>query len=227
MPLDQTIEDITKSIFSFLVELFPASMLLEGMRLYTNVSTTLGTAYKQLSKTTRAVKQSFESPVLAFFKYGSSYIPMPIHEHTNYSSLPDWVYTVDTNEFTIPNTEEIHMRAFHLPYISASLLHKYDSTETVLGDLSDWLGEQIVYAPEGIVPLQVLVSAWMYTNVPPTLLVNYKDLYLKTMNDSAEECIYSVETGEEVEEGEIVESVGASNVAAATVLADAVAPSEA
>jgi hypothetical protein len=225
MSLDQRIEDITKSIFRFLVELFPASVLLEGLRLYTNVSTTLGTAYKQLCKTRRAVKQSFESPVLAFFKYGSTYIPMPIHGNTNYSSLPDWVYTIDTNEFTIPNTEEIHMRAFHPPYISASLIHRYGSTETVLGDLSEWLGEQTVYAPDGIVPLQVLVSAWMYTNVPPTLLVHYKDLYLKTMNDSAEECIYSVETGEEVEEGEIVESVGASN--AMTAAADAVAPSEA
>ena len=204
MPIDQQIDAISNSIFSFILWLFPVSTLLQGLNIYTKLSDNISAFYTQFCITASAIKYSFDSPVLAFFKYGTIYIPIPIYNNTQYSTLPSWIYTFDRREFTIPNTELIHMRASRLPYISAVLTHKTDSTESVLGDLSDWLGEQTVYAPDGAVPLQILVATWMYTKDPPTLLMNYKDMYLKTMDDSAEEHTYNVETEQEIEEGEII-----------------------
>lgn len=204
MPIDETIGALSNSIFKFILWVFPSSVLLGALNIYTTIIAHINLFYEQMSKTIEAVKYSFDSPVLAFFKYDTTYVPMPIHENTRYSMLPSWIYTVQTKEFTIPNTGSIQMRGAHLPYISAVLVHKIGTTETVLGDLSEWLGDQIVYAPEGNIPLQVLVATWLYINDPPTLLMNYKNLYLKTMNESAEECTYAVETEQPVEEGELV-----------------------
>jgi hypothetical protein len=222
MPIDETIEALSNSIFKFILWVFPSSVLLGALNIYTTIIAHINLFYEQMCKTIDAVKCSFDSPVLAFFKYGATHVPMPIHENTRYSMLPSWIYTVQTKEFTIPNTEQIQMRGAHLPYISAVLVHKIGSTETILGDLSEWLGDQIVYAPEGSIPLQVLVATWLYINTPPTLLMNYNNLYLKTMNESAEECTYAVETEQPVEEGELVGGLGGESNAATTS-----APSEA
>jgi hypothetical protein len=221
MPIDETIEALSNSIFKFILWVFPSSVLLGALDVYTSTRAYIHSSYVQACKTVESVKNSFDSPILAFFKYGDIHVPMPILESTRYSTLPSWVYAIHRKEFTIPNTEEIQIRGVHLPYISAVLVHKVGPVETILGDLSEWLGEQTVYAPEGSVPLQILVAAWMYVNEPPTLLMNYKDLYLKTMNESAEECTYSVETEQSIEEGELV---GGSNASAAAVVS---APSEA
>jgi hypothetical protein len=206
MPIDQTIEAISNSIFSFILWLLPTSVISKSVSFYISTTETIYNVYSQICKTTTAIKDSFDSPILAFFKYDKMHLPVIINSSTQYSTLPSWIYTVDSKEFTIPNTEEIQIRAFRLPFLSATLVHKKNDVETVLGDMSEWIGEQTVFAPDGTVPLQVLVGAWMYTKEPPTLLMSYADLFLKTMNEMAEEQVYHVLTEKEVEEGEVIET---------------------
>lgn len=205
MPIDQTIEAISNSIFSFVLWLLPTSVISKSISVYLTTTETLSKVYSQVCKTSGAIKDSFDSPLLAFFKYDSLYLPVVVNSNAQYSTLPSWTYTADTKEFTIPNTEEIQIRAFRLPFLSASLVYKKNGTETVIGDMSEWIGEQTVYAPDGTVPLQVLVGAWMYSKEPPTLLMSYDNLFLKTMNELAEEQTYHVLTEKEIEDGEIIE----------------------
>jgi hypothetical protein len=206
MPIDQTIEAISNSFFSFVLWLLPTSVISKSVSVYLSTTETIHTIYSQVCKTTGAIRESFDSPLLAFFKYNNTHLPIVVNTNAQYSTLPSWVYTVESKEFTIPNTEEIQIRPFRLPFLSATLIHKKNGVETVLGDMSEWIGEQTVYAPDGTVPLQVLVGAWMYSKEPPTLLMSYDDLFLKTMNEMAEEQMYYVLTEKEVEEGEIPET---------------------
>jgi hypothetical protein len=205
MPIDQHIEAISNSVFSFLLWLLPTSLISSSVSFYIISKEFLQNTYSQVCKTTSAIKDSFDPPLLAFFKYTDLYLPVVVNGNAQYSTLPSWVYNVEAKEFTIPNTEEIQMRACRLPFLSASLVHRKDGHETELGDLSEWLGEQNVYGPDGVIPLQVLVGAWMYSKQPPTLLMNYDNLYLKTMNELAEEFTFCVRTEKEIEEGEVVE----------------------
>jgi hypothetical protein len=208
MSLDQKIESISNSFFGFLLWMLPTSAITGALNLYGSAYDIWGYVSHQTKRTVAAVQSSFDTPLLAFFKTDTIYIPVAIQNTMRYSKLPDWIYDVDTKEFSIPNTEEIQIKSFRLPFIAATLYHKKGDTEVELGDLSEWIGGQTVCAPDGIIPLQILVSAWMYMKESPTLLMNYDDLYLKVMDDSAEETMYHVESEkevEEVEEGEVIE----------------------
>jgi hypothetical protein len=203
MSLDQKIESVSNSLFSSLLSLIPTFAITGGMRLYIFAYDSFSTLGYQTQRTVAAIKESFSQPILAFYKVGAQYIPVCIQNDVRYSNLPEWIYTPNTNEFSLMESEEA--KSTRLPFIAATLYHKKGDTEVELGDMSEWITNQTVYAPGGVIPLQVLVAAWMYRQSSPTLLMKYDDLYMKVMDDSAEEAMYHVESEKEIEEGEIVE----------------------
>jgi hypothetical protein len=211
MSLDQKIESVSNSLFSTLLSFLPTFAITGGMKLYILAYDSISALGYQTQRTVSAIKESFAQPILAFYKVGTQYMPVCIQNEVRYSNLPEWIYTPNTNEFSLMESDQAN--PIRIPFIAATLYHKKGDTEVELGDMSEWITNQTIYAPGGVIPLQVLVAAWMYSQSPPTLLMNYDDLYLKVMDDSAEETMYHVESEkevEEIEEGEIVEESKAS-----------------
>jgi hypothetical protein len=204
MSLDQKIESFSSSLFSSFLWLLPSCVVSGSINLYIFLYDSLTALGYQTKRTFSAIKESLHQPILALYDVGSQYVPVHVQNDVRYNKLPQWIYTPHTNEFSLLESDET--RSARLPFIAASLYHKKGDVEIELGDMSEWIISQKVYAPDGVIPLQVLVAAWMYVQSPSTLLMTYDDLYIKVMNDSAEESMYHVLSEKEVEEGEVVES---------------------
>jgi len=130
--------------------MFPTFVPL-AINVYSVIHTTTTLAIKQGKKTTNALIDSFNEPVLYFFE-GSS-IPQ-ISNRIFEESKAYWVYNTVTKTFY---TSKGNSEFSHLPYISATLL---DNTQEI-GNLSEWMED---VKSNSKVPLKHLIVAWAYCN---------------------------------------------------------------
>jgi hypothetical protein len=151
---------------------------------------------RQARLTATAVLKSFETESIYFLLCGSHYIPFRIVS-SDFPFLRDnvpWTYSIETSTFYESTLSDTTLST-RLPYIGASLRRG----STTLGDMSEWIQDQVVYATKGSsVPLQVLVAAWALSN---SILFDYtyNDYILTVMDIEGDELEYNVGSGERVE----------------------------
>jgi hypothetical protein len=111
-----------------------------------------------------------------------------------------YIYSSKRKVFSLkdaPNTDPVHM--CHIPFIGASVCRiTEDGQERDIYDLSEWIQEQRILAPQprSMIPLQVLVGAWAYyaqVKVPH----GFKNMRLTVMTEDGDEKVFNLETEEE------------------------------
>jgi hypothetical protein len=188
---------------------------------------------KQSTVTLKAVLNSFQFEYIHYYQFNSTYVPV-LTNTTQINFLENsspWLYSV--NKSTFYNLDELDSEQHkHLPMLGAVLSRlNLNSSETeeveeeVIGDLSEWIQDQVVYTSNAMVPLQVLVCAWSYCK-NQTLMYGYKNYTLTVMDLNGDEKVYDLETEEEIvqttEQNDVEESadVNQSTVSDETIVTE-------
>jgi hypothetical protein len=194
----------------FLVSL-PMSCIPYLMAVYVYSIEALTKVWHQSKISFGALRESFQDDYIRFYEVVNNtlvtYIPIVTKQQNMYNYQSKWIYSISENTFVLC---EIHhdVRTHRLPFIGASLeMFENGSTEAV-GDMSEWLMDQSIFAPSAILPLQLLAAAWLYTakTLDPTLVFTYKNMRMRIVTEDGEEKLYALDTEQEIEEGEIVET---------------------
>jgi len=167
------------------------------LHLYSTLLSGYITLKRQTLLTTSAILKSFDKESLYFLLFGSQYVPICVgsSELSLVRGSATWTYSMSESRFFQLNCPHNNLSSFtRLPYLGASLR----CGSITLGDMSEWIQDQTVYAnKESSVPLQVLVAAWALSNSIP-FNYTYKDYVLTVMNTDGDEAEYTVETGERI-----------------------------
>jgi len=167
------------------------------LRLYSSLLLSCNAMKRQARLTKNAVLKSFERETLYFLNYGVHYVPIRAvsSESPFLCKNVKWTYSIETSTFyEIETISDSRISSSHLPYLGASL--RSDSGS--LGDMSEWIQDQIVHSKlNGSVPFQVLVAAWALTN-DIGFDYTYTGYILTVMNTDGEEVEYDVLTGEQL-----------------------------
>jgi hypothetical protein len=150
-----------------------------------------------------AVLNTFDDTYIGFYEIlnnsKTTYLPIIMSSKNIYNLHSKWLYDINKSHFTLC---EIHHNStsHHIPFIGASLeLLENDKTK-LIGDMSEWLMDQTIFAPNNVIPLQILASAWLYTNTEPKLLLTYKNMRMRIVDEDGEEKVYDLETENHIEE---------------------------
>lgn len=208
MSIEFKLDILLNYIFTWFTTTLPITVIPYIMSFYVYMTELLSAGFKQLCVTANAIQDSFDEKYIGYFEVGSKYIPVLINKTDKYTTEPKWTYNMNTQFFSSCEIGH-HTRTFNLPYIGASLSRKENNTYSLIGDMSDWIMEQKIYADDGIVPLQLMVSAWLYSK-NGMLTFNYEHLYITLITDTGDEITYDVENSMEVKREDIDESLSST-----------------
>jgi hypothetical protein len=191
--MDDAINNLVNSIISFFTYDMPMFLGPYILYSYVLIQKYLDKTKNQLYITSSAIRDSFYNEYLGFIKTSSdNYFPFLINSNTKYSCDPKWIYNPTTNVFTYSEIG-LHSTNHNIPFIGASVAF---GNQTI-GDLSDWIMDQKVHAPDAAIPLQILVSAWRYY-YDKTLMFSFKDYTLTVVTEDGDEHTYNLENEEEL-----------------------------
>jgi hypothetical protein len=152
----------------------------------------------QFNRTFTAIVDSFHPEIILFYEDGNHHYPIATVRRTKSHVITgNHVWTYDISTQTFHREDCIESRSFRLPYLGASLTYTFTNIDDVtertiqLGDLSEWIAEQTVVADTKDLPLQVLVTAWAYSQRIP-LEIGYNGYILTVMNEDGDEVSYSL-----------------------------------
>lgn len=200
-----------EAFFHYLFVSLPMSCIPYLMAAYVYTVEFSQKAWKQTKISWGAIYESFQDDYMRFYEVVNNsvvtYIPIVTKQQNMYNYQSKWIYSISEKTFVLC---EIHQDAatHRLPFIGASLEMIENGETEVVGDMSEWLMDQSVFAPSAAIPLQLLAAAWLYTaqTLDPTLVFTYKNMRMRIVNEEGEEKVYALDTEQEIEEGEIVEA---------------------
>jgi hypothetical protein len=199
------------AFFHYLFVSLPMTCIPYLMAAYVYSLEALSKAWGQTKLSYRAVCESFQDDYIRFFEIVNNsivtYIPIVTKQQNLYNYQNKWIYSISEKTFVF---YEIHHDAntHRLPFIGASLEMLEDGKTEVVGDMSEWLMDQSIFAPSAAIPLQILAATWLYTaqTLDPTLVFTYKNMRMRIINEEGEEKLYALDTEQEIEEGEVIET---------------------
>lgn len=200
MPSDQiqrTQGDIVQQFLAYILGFFSPAFLTTVLNTYIYVKDGTTRVWNQTCYTTSAIKYSFQSQFIRFYKVGESFVPIHVFMGDVPHMMPgelQWIYDCTEKTFTEVNSATREVRT--LPYIAATLTNE-DGSETY-ADLSEWLGDVHTHSTDAFIPPQVLVGAFAF-DTQTMLMRDLYRLYLRCMMLSLDEVTYNVGTGKDVE----------------------------
>lgn len=200
-----------EAFFHYLFVSLPMSCIPYLMATYVYTVEFSQKAWKQTRISWGALYESFQDDYIRFYEVVNNsvvtHIPIVTKQQNMYNYQSKWIYSIREKTFVLC---EIHHDAsdHRLPFIGASLEMIENGKTEVVGDMSEWLMDQTVFAPSAAIPLQLLAAAWLYTaqTLDPTLVFTYKHMRMRVVTEEGEEKVYALDTETEIEEGEIVEA---------------------
>jgi hypothetical protein len=200
-----------EAFFHYLFVSLPMSCIPYLMAAYVYAVEFSQKAWKQTKISWGALYDSFQDDYMRFYEVINNsivtHIPIVTKQQNMYNYQSKWIYSISEKTFVLC---EIHHDAstHRLPFIGASLEMIENGKTEVVGDMSEWLMDQTVFAPSAVIPLQLLAAAWLYTaqTLDPTLVFTYRNMRMRVVNEEGEEKVYALDTEQEIEEGEIVEA---------------------
>ncbi len=128
---------------------------------------------------------------LRFFMLNDTHIPHIARHHEPFPLVVhgklNWVYNPDEKRFEYVTINEYPVRS--LGILGATLCYT-NQQETVKADLSEWIGDLKVQAPDAFVPYDALIAAWSH-DTGEVLHLPLSDYVLKVTHLTAEEEIIS------------------------------------
>jgi hypothetical protein len=128
---------------------------------------------------------------LRFFMWNDTHIPHIARHHEPFPLVVhgklNWVYNPDEKRFEHVTINEYPVRA--LGILGATLCYA-NQQENVKADLSEWIGDLKVKAPDAFVPYDALIAAWSH-DTGEELHLPLSDYVLKVTHLTAEEEIIS------------------------------------
>lgn len=183
-----------------LLSLIPYSVITFLLSYYVSLQEIFDSIKQQAIVSIDALQSSFEDKYIEFYKMNNTtFIPVVATNKKLYNSEPTWIYNLKTKTFTL---EEIGGHtSYPIPFIGASVSYKRDddSDITPIGDLSEWIMDQTIKGPDGVLPLQVLVGAWRYIH-DKTLMISYDGFLFSGITCDGEEVKYDLKTENEIVE---------------------------
>ncbi len=158
----------------------------------------------QLSRTIQAIYQSFFQDELYMYEDQSMHYPVIRTSKTSYNLIYGnlaWIYVPSEQAFY--NTRAPTLSKHHSSYIGASVtqlvVDNQDSVTSVpLGDMTEWLGDQLIWSDSDQVPFQVLLLAWAY-HMKISIAVNFPSYHITVMNMEGNEITIDVATEQPIE----------------------------
>ncbi len=189
--------DLAQTFFRYIVGFFSTSFLTTLIQYYLNVKEGAVRAWNQTCYTTNAVKCSFQTQYIRFYKVGDSFVPIHVFMGDVPHMMPgelQWIYDCSNKIFTEINSATREVRK--VPYIAATLTN--ESGSETYADLSEWLVDVHTHSTDAFVPAQVLVGAFAF-DTQTMLMRDLHQLYLRCMMLSLDEIIYNVGTGKDLD----------------------------
>jgi hypothetical protein len=181
----------------FLISLIPYSIITFLMGQYIKLHDLWNAIKKQFYVSIDALQTSFEDTYLEFYRVNDMYIPVVTSANKRpYNSEPIWIYNLKRKTFTL---EELGSHSsYPIPFIGASLSYKNGlEEENPIGDLSEWIMDQSINGPDGVLPLQVLVGAWRYAQ-EKILMISYSGFIFSGITCDGDEARYDLKTEKEI-----------------------------
>jgi hypothetical protein len=201
--IDEMIDNCMMSLFNFFFVRVPMFVLPYLLTIYANMCVLINKCIKQTRCMWVAILNSFDNVYIGFYEIQNNsntvYLPIVMTNNNIYNVQTKWLYDIHKKVFTLC---EIHHNSttHHIPFIGASLeLFEHNSSE-LIGDMSEWLMDQTIFAPNSAIPLQILATTWLYTNSESKLLLSYKNMRMRIVNEDGEEKLYDLETENEIKE---------------------------
>ena len=199
------------AFFHYLFVSLPMACIPYLMAAYVYSVEGLAKAWHQTKLSCRALCESFQDDYMRFYEVVNNsivtYIPIVTKQQNMYNYQSKWIYSISEKTFVLC---EIHhdVSTHRLPFIGASLEMLENGVTEVVGDMSEWLMDQSIFAPSAAIPLQLLAATWLYTakTLDPTLVFTYKNMRMRIVTEEGEEKLYALDTEQEIEEGEVVET---------------------
>lgn len=200
-------EQQIEAFFHYILVDIPMACVPYLMAFYVSLMEYSKKGWAQTKLTCMAVKSSFEDTYIRFFETEANsvvtYIPIVTGQQNPYNYQSKWIYSLHDKTFVL--CEISHDATTHrLPFIGASLEMCENGRTDVVGDMSEWLMEQSIFAPSAAIPLQILAAAWLYGSADPTLVFTYKNMRMRVITEDGDEKLFALEDEREIEEGEIV-----------------------
>lgn len=191
--MDVYLDEVLNTLHNFFMRKVPMFLAPYFLYFYVTILNFLEKVKVQFYKTQLAIQSSFSEEFLGFIKTSQdTYFPFLMNSSIKYSCDPVWIYNPSEKLFTFSELGH-HASNRHLPFIGASVAF---GNQTI-GDLSDWLMEQQVHAPDSTIPLQVLVSAWRYY-YDNTFMYSYKDYTITVITEDGDERVFNLENEDEL-----------------------------
>ena len=199
------------AFFHYLFVSLPMACIPYLMAAYVYSVEALVKVWHQTKLSYRALRESFQDDYMRFYDVTNNslitYIPIVTKKQNMYNYQSKWIYSISEKTFVLC---EIHhdVSEHRIPFIGASLEMLENGATEVVGDMSEWLMDQTIFAPSASIPLQLLAAAWLYTaqTLDPTLVFTYKNMRMRIVNEEGEEKLYALDTEQEIEEGEIIDA---------------------
>ena len=157
-----------------------------------------GKCVVQMNRTVTAIVDSFYPEIILFYEDNNNHYPIvTVRRDKSHVLTGHHIWTYDIAKQRFYDELCVEPRSFRLPYLGASLTYTFPniedgSTRTIsIGDLSEWIADQTIVSESKDLPLQVLVTAWAYSQ-RISLAFGYKGYVLTVMTEDGDEVSYSL-----------------------------------
>ena len=188
MSIDTYAERFQNMILSWI----PPSVIPYLLRFIVACSLLLETVYHQAITTGTSIYHSFCNPVFLFHKINGTYVLNVCNSRTRYQTMTphEWEYNPTTKQF-ISHQFSTNDTTYSIPYLGASISYNLNGVLEPICDMSEWISEQKVVAPNNNLPFQVLVGTYLYLN-RNMRIYDYTNYVLQVTTDMAEDFAYDV-----------------------------------
>jgi hypothetical protein len=152
--------------------------------------------------TGKAIYHSFSNPIYLFHKVNNTYVLNVCNSRTRQTTMTphEWEYNPKTKQFLSHHFSE-NDTTYSIPYLGASVSYNLNGTMEQICDMSEWISEQKIVAPNNNLPLQVLVGTYLYL-ARNMKIYDYTNYVLHVTDDMAEDFTYDISSGNIIHEGE-------------------------
>ena len=198
MSIDTYVEQLQNMILSWI----PSSMIPHLLQFIVTCKLLWAIFYRQAVVTGKAIYYSFYNPILLFHKVNNTYVLNVCNSKTRYSTMTphEWEYNPQTKQFISHRFSE-NDTTYPIPYLGTSVSYNMNGSMEPICDMSEWISEQKIVAPNGNLPHQVLVGAYLYLT-RDMRIYDYTNYVLHVTNDMAEDFTYNISSGEIIPESE-------------------------
>lgn len=158
----------------------------------------------QSTRTIQAFYQSFFQDEIYMYEDQSIHYPVIRTSKTNYNLMYGnlaWIYVPSEQAFYNARVETLskHHSSFIGASVTQMVLDNQDSVTSVpLGDMTEWLGEQLIWSDSDQIPFQVLLLAWAY-QMKLSIAVNFPSYHITVMDMEGNESTIDVATEQPIE----------------------------